>query len=276
MMRSSVVFIVWGVGVVALGAGCAGPAPAPKDLDGLAQFFFAHFHAVDDEGNPQDPSISDTELQDAITKLHKVIDGDALAEPSTGTLDNLTPATLATTPVKRDPQEGQGMFAADIVHCTLDQQRDNLLTTDQLSLYPEAYASYARAYDAGTPENFPTWTVTYTSSQNALVQNQFTAHVKTGLRTVPVTDHATHGEALVRAGFLPQPATFESEGSEFTFDFQVETYHERKPGEIVHFYAMWRYMRLGVLGDSYDQVFIDQTLQGMTDWDQKTDALCAQ
>ena len=73
-----------------------------------------------------------------------------------------------------------------------------------------------------------------------------------------------------------EPAVFETEGAEFTDDYQVETLTERAPGELLHFYAIWRYMRYGVLADSYDALMIDQTIQALIDWDAKTDELCAQ
>ena len=251
---------------------CAAPQEAPKDLNGLARFFFNQFKPAEGE----DPATSDIELQDAIGKVHKVLKGDELSsdEPMSGTLENLTQEEVDTAGLDVKPSKGQGMFIANIIHCSLSEMKDIILEPDQLELYPEAYAEYARDFDKDPPAYLPTWTVTYKSSENALVSNQFTASVETGLRTVPETEDAAHGDALVRAGFLPEPAEFESDGSEFSFDFQVETYHERKKGEIVHFYAMWRYMRLGILGDSYDEVFIDQTTQGMIDWDTKTDELC--
>jgi hypothetical protein len=260
--------------LVVLGAACAGPEAAPKDLNGLARFFFNKFKPAEGE----DPSTSDIELQDAIAKTHTVVKGDELSsdEPMQGTLENLTQEEVDTAGLELKASKGQGMFIANIIHCDLQELKDIVLTPDQLDLYPEAYAEYERDFDADVPDYLPTWTVTYTSAENALITNQFTANVKTGLRTVPATEDAEFGTALVRAGFVPEPATFEnpSDEVEFSFDFQVETYHERKKGEVVHFYGMWRYMKLGVLGDSYDQVFIEQTLGGMIDWDKKTDELC--
>jgi hypothetical protein len=268
-MRSRLRFAL----VVAFAAGslaCGGPQQAPKDLNGLARFFFNKFAPGDDVAT------SDQEIQDAFTKLHKVVKGEELSadKPDMGVLENLTQEEMDTAGMDRDPDEGQGMYITNIVHCDMDRMQEIIVDPDQLEMYPEAYAEYERDYDEDVPDYFPTWEVTYKSSENALITNQFTATIETGLRVVPKTDDADFGTVLVRAGWLPEPAEFENEGSEFTFDFQVETYHSRGDGEIVHFYAMWRYMKLGVLGDSYDQTFIDQTEQGMIDWDAKTDELC--
>jgi hypothetical protein len=252
-------------------AACAQPAPAPEDLDGLARFFFNRWTP------PEDVAISDSELADGVVKLHAALEG-KIDEPLKGLLADLTQEELDGVGLSdRDPKKPQGIYMADIVHCTLDQIEEILQNDDQLSLYPEAYASYARERDADPPPYHPTWTTTYTSSENALITNQFTARVKTGLRKVPDlgAQQSPFGRALVLRVVLPEPATFESDGSEFTDDFQIETFHERAPGELVHFYGMWRYMRLGILGDSNDGLFIDQTLNGMVDWDKKTDALCA-
>jgi hypothetical protein len=262
-----------GASFLLFATGCVAPEPAPADLDGLARFFFGGFEPED-----KDASLVDVELQDGFTKLHAILDGDDLAEARRGILANMTQAELDAVGMSaRNPDVPQGIYIANVIRCTLDRLESLVLEPDQLSLYPEAYASYERTFDADRPPSHPTWTLTYTSSENAIITNQFTATVKSGLRKIPATEDASFGRVLLRRGFLPSPATFEnpSDSVEFSHDFQVETYHERAPGEIVHFYGIWRYMKLGILGDSYDGVFIDQTLAGMIDWDKKTDALCA-
>lgn len=253
---------------------CAAPEPAPADLDGLARFAFARWLPVD-----EDPAVSDAELSDALAKIHDVLEGDTLAGPTKGTLGNLTQAEVDAVGLSdHDPNRPQGMYIANVLHCTLDQVEALTLEPDQLSLYPEAYTAYAREYEEGTPESHPRWLTTYTVAEHALMSNQFTATVHSGMRKVPDLgpELSRRGRGLVFRVHLPEPATFEFEGSEFTDDYQVETLTERAPGELVHFYAVWRYMRMGVLGDSYDGLFIDQTTQALIDWDAKTEALCAQ
>ena len=253
-----------------LAASCASPQPAPKDLDGLARFFFDRFDPKD-----EDPAISDQELQDAIVKLDDVINGSKITDPTKGTLANLTQDELDAVGLAGKPDKPQGMFITDVVKCDLDKLETIVLTPDQLSLYPEAYASYHRDMDKDAPAFLPTWTLTYKSSENALITNQFTAIEKSGLRKVP--DGAAVGPFIEGRVFMPKPAVFEDPNPsvEFSNDFQVELYYARKPGELVHFYGMWRYMHLGALGESYDALFIDQTTGGMIDWDKKTEALCA-
>lgn len=253
---------------------CVEPQPAPADLDGLARFAFQRWHPAD-----EDPAISDAELADALGKIHRALDGDALAEAQKGTLANLTQDELDAVGLsERDPGKPQGMYIADIVRCTLEQIEDITLEPDQLSLFPEAYAEYSREIIEGTPESHPRWLTTYKSAEHALMSNQFTATVQSGMRRVPDLgpELSPYGRGLVLRVYLPEPATFESEGAEFTDDYQVETLTERAPGELVHFYGLWRYMRYGVIADSYDSMMIDQTAQAMIDWDAKTDELCAQ
>jgi len=255
-------------------ASCVAPAPAPADLDGLARFAFARWLP---EG--EDQSVSDAELADALGKIHDVLGGDTLAEPQRGTLGNITQAELDAVGLSdRDPNKPQGMFMANVVHCSLDQIDALTLEPDQLSLYPDAYAAYSREMIEGTPESHPRWLTTYTSAEHALMANQLTATVQSGLRRVPDLgpEASPAGRGLVFRVYLPEPAVFETEGAEFTDDYQVETLTERAPGELVHFYAIWRYMRYGVLADSYDALMIDQTIQALIDWDAKTDELCAQ
>lgn len=259
---------------VFVAAGCAGPEAAPKDLDGLARFLYGNFDPAD-----QDPAVVDAELQDAFSKLHDVVEGDGLAEPKQGLLGKLTQAEVDSVGLSdHDPNVPQGIFIADVIHCPLDRLEEIILEPDQLSLYPEAYETYERVYDDERPEAIPTWTLTYKTSENPLITNQFTATVRSGLRKIAATEEARFGRALLRRGFLPKPAVFEepNDDVQFTHDFQFETYHERAPGEVVHVYGIWRYMKLGVLGDIYDDLFIDQTLSGMLDWDAKTESLCSQ
>src|SRR6478609_3944055 len=93
--------------VVAAVSGCAGPQPAPKDLDGLARFFFDHFDGT------TDASTSDAELQDAVSKLHDVLKGDSITDPQKGTLANITKAELTTVGLDdKNPDKPQGMFVA--------------------------------------------------------------------------------------------------------------------------------------------------------------------
>jgi hypothetical protein len=251
---------------------CAGPEEAPKELNALARFFFNKFKPED----PQNPGTSDVELQDAVNKLHDVLKADDLKldEPQLGTLENITQKEIDTVGMDVDPDKGQGMFMANIIKCSMDKMEDLWLDPDQMELYPETYSAYKRTMDEDTPDYLPTWTTEYTIAETPPLTNQFSAVVKTGLRTVPETEDAEHGEAFVSGAFMPEPAEFESDGSEFSFDFQIETVYSRGGGELVHFYAVWRYMKIGVFGDSYDDYIIDTTLSTMVDWDEDTEALC--
>ncbi len=250
--------------------GCLQPQEAPADLDGLARFFFDRFDPVD-----EDPAVSDIEMQDAISKLHDVLGGADLAnDHAKGTMGKMTTTELEV--VGRDdldPARAVGLTVSGIVHCSLDRLQEIILEPDQLSLYPEAYESYERTYDPNDREHIQTWQIDYRSSDD--VPNQFNAVVKSGIRFVPETEDAQFGRVLVRRGFFPERAVFDDdENAEFTHDFQIETYHERAPGEIVHFYGIWRWMKLGVL-DISQATLMNITLDGMADWDKKTDTLCA-
>ena len=245
-------------------AGCPGPQKAPEDLDGLARFLFDRFDPTD-----VDATTSDSELADAFTKLDVTVHGDAVTDPQKGVLANITQAELDTVGVTADPDVPQGIFIIDVVHCSVKRLKEIILEPDQLSLYTDAYAAYARTFDPDRPATLPTWSATYTSAENALFTNQFTTTVKSGMRVLP-------DDRLVTRVFMPAPATWESEGAQFTQDYQTEAFYPRKPGELVHFYAMWRYMSFGAVGDSRSGLFIDQTTSALVDWDTKTDALCAQ
>ena len=259
--------------ITAVAASCAAPQPAPEGLDDIAKFLFNRFSPVD-----EDIAVSDLELADAAVKLHAALDGDALAEAQKGTLAKITESELATVGLDGvlSPTRATGMFTAAIVKCELQQMKDIIMEPDQLSLYPEAYESYGREYDPVVDERLQTWTVSYRAAPE--VPNQYDATVKSGIRDVSadVLGDEGVGRLLVRRGFIPEPAVFdEGVDAEFTHDFQIESYHERAPGEIVHFYGIWRFMRFGII-DSSSGLMMDTTLNGMVDWDTKTDELCAQ
>lgn len=269
-MKSSLAFAV---ALTGLSMSCAAPQPAPEALDDIARFFWNRFAPAD-----EDAAVSDVELAEAAANVHKAIDGDALTEQK-GTLQKITETEIETVGLDVDtfrPTRATGMFTASIVHCSLDQMKDIIVEPDQLSLYPEAYETYSRDFDDVTDERIQTWTVHYRAAPE--VPNQYDATVKSGIRDVPADalSEGGVGRVLVRRGFLPEAATFDDGvDAEFTHDFQIETYHERAPGEIVHFYGIWRYMRFGII-DSSSGLMMDTTLNGMIDWDHKTDELCAQ
>jgi hypothetical protein len=270
--------LVW----MSLTTGCFSPAESPKDLDGLARFFFNRFAPKNDDGTDADPAVSDAELQDGVGRLHDVLDGDALTDPMKGTLADLTADELVTAGLPdANAKLPQGMFIADVVRCSLDELETIMRTDDQLSLYPEAYAAYARVNETDRPDYNPTWVSTFTSADNALLSNQFTAVTHSGLRKVPDVEAssgepARFGRFLTSRVVMPKPATFEqpSDSVAYDNDFQVEVFYPRADDELVHFYGMWRFMKLGVLGDSSSDLFIEQTTGGMIDWDTKTSALC--
>lgn len=259
---------VWALSLV----GCAEPVEAPDDLNGLTRFFFRTFEPADRE-----PALVDREIMEGVSKLHAALDAASLEELR-GTLDDITVDELTTVGMEdRDPSITQGLFIANIIRCPLDELERIVLEPDQLALYPDAYAEYRRTFDVDRPAHLPTWTITYTSPDNPLFSNQFTVTVRSGLRKVAETEGAAHGRVLLRRGFMPEPAVFEepSDAVGYAQDYQVELYYERAPAEIVHLYGIWRFMKLGALGDSTGDLLIDQTLSGMLDWDKKTDALCA-
>jgi len=266
----SLLALVASISVVTVITGCKSPEPAPADLDGLGRFFLTRFDPAE-----TDRAVTDTELQDAFAKLHDTLDGDNIVEAQSGLLAALTLEDLTALGLPNlDPSFIQGMFITTIIHCGIDALEAILLEPDQLSLYPEAYESYDRVLDADRPDYFPTWKTAYRSAELPIISNQYTANTHGGLRESAI-EGSRFEKTLLQRVVLPEPAVFDSEGSEFVADFQVESYHERAPGEVIHFYAMWRDMTFGVLGDSKSGFVIDQTLSGMLDWDAETDELCA-
>ena len=266
MMRHPLRLVLAPVALLSL-VGCLQPQEAPADLDGLARFFFDRFDPID-----EDPAVSDIEMADAFQKLHVVLDGDALTEHVKGTMGKLTATELALVGREDlDPERAVGLSVSGVIPCTLGKIEEILLNPDQLALYPEAYESYQRTFDPDERAHLRSWRNDYRSNDD--VPNQFNAVVNSGLRRVPAIEGAPSGslgKTLVRRGYFPERAVFDDdENAEFTHDFQVETYYERAPGEVVHWYGIWRWMRLGFL-DISQATLMNITLDGMADWDKKT------
>jgi hypothetical protein len=251
------------------------PVSAPKDVDGLSHFFVDNFEVGTDD-----------ELADGIVKLNAALKGSTMTDPIKNVIDTkLTLDEVAVIPeqVGKDPKLGQGMFIADVMPCTLDQVEAITLVADQKKQFPDLYDAYQRtfdgdvaAYTARTTHSI-NWHTEYTTSINLGIGGvTYTADTKAAMRRVPKIDDvkSPFGDVLFTRVYLPAPAKFTQDGSAFDVDYQTEAYYERKPGEVVHFYALWRHMKLGSIATSSDSIFIDTSLDNMVKLDTETAKLC--
>ncbi len=234
--------------------------PAPEDLDGLVHWLWAHY------GDEEDPG-----FEDALANLHTSVA--PLEEPLTGDLTSLTEEEHGGL-TGQDPSATRGLLLANPFPCTLETLEPILYALDQSTQYPDVYTTYDRTYTSDLDDftaretSHLSWEVTLTSE---LLNVAFTEQVVGGLRHIPETEG---GPALLTRTYIPVPAEFEAEGWTWNQDYQIEAWLEPEPGTIWHVYGLWREMDLGGLSMANDGV-ANTTLDGMSDWDGRTEELCA-
>ena len=283
-MRVASVVVVVVAAVSFPGCIFAAPAPAPEGLEDLSRFIWDRFEIKADT----DVALQDQELHAAFINLDKELQ--ALEVP----VDDDTPfkSVLADIEEERikdlEGMEGrsdrialaQGLVVANIVHCTLEQNENLTLSEKSAEIHGDIYETYEKEFDddiqpfddGDVDQIF--WRLSYRIGSPP-VGSPYAAQTRAGARRVKAIDDdvSPFGDLFITRVHLPEPAVFDGEGSEFDLDFQIETYHQREDGNLVHFYAMWRRMVLGPV-DSSQEVFINTSLDGMVDWDKETEVAC--
>lgn len=256
-------------------AACPPPLePAPKDIDGVAHWLWLHYEDADDAA-----------MADALEKVHRACRFSDFEASERGLLSDLSKQELAPVQMEEtDPERAQGMFLTNAFACELGTLERILYALDQGDKYTEAYDSYQRTYTSdleayqAREEPFITWDVTYEATP--LPAARYRATVKGGLRWVPVGDGETtpHGPYIVQRTWLPEPVDYlDTDANAFTLDFQLEVYYESSFGQIAHFYPLWRHMAFNGIGVSTDDESVQSmVLDGLLDWDTRTEELCAQ
>lgn len=252
---------------------CKNVEPAPEGLDDLAHYFWDHF----DDG--------DTEALNAgVVNLHAAIDGDTRSDITDGSISNLSVDQLAIVGMEQeDPSDAYGIFIANLIEgCDLEQIEFLTYAENQDELHPDTYVDYGREYTSdidaylAREEEQLTWLTTYEVSGFA---SDYIASLDGWLRYLPEVDAETtpHGPVLVSRGVLTEPAYFSGSDERALFqDYQLEVYYERAPGEILHFYVIWRDMVPLANQDFSSESTQRLVLDGLADWDEDSEAWCAE
>ena len=255
---------------LATACACAPRVEAPNDLEGLARFFWA-----------QGLEVSDADLDDAVGNTHAVL-SDLLTDGAAkvGSLSRLDREDLETVGLadKNDPSGAPGLFLANRFLCDIDILDDVLASLRQTELHPGVYDAYERTYrddDEGwlaADTGILTWDTEYAATPTA---TQYRATSRSRIRKVP-RGAASVGPSLVQQTWLLDPATFDGSPDDHVFDqdYQAELYYQGDDSEVWHLYGLWRFMQLGIVS-SYDDAFINFQLDGMIQWDEQTEAVCA-
>jgi hypothetical protein len=271
-----------GVVVTALigtGSGCAA-TEAPAGLDDLSRFLFDRFQPA--EG--LEAAAQESEIRDAVTKLADEFAGQdvALDAPFTGTLKDLERANVADLEGvgsrADDIELAQGFALANLTNCGIQQEVNLVMSNRAMEIHPDVYERFDKAFEGDTAAfkngdvDFMTWETTYKILPPP-VGSPWAATIRAGGRRIRGVEGDAIGDIFMTRVHMPEPAQFDSEGSSFDLDFQVEVYFEDGDGAIKHFYGMWRRMVLGPV-DSSSELFIGQTLSGFVEFENRVDAAC--
>ncbi|MEW5850525.1 MAG: hypothetical protein AB2A00_17195 [Myxococcota bacterium] len=248
--------------------GCVSTDPIPDEQNALMRWLWANYDGA-----------TDAQLHEAITRLHRLFDGDNLTRNVSGTLDDLTSSDLNTVNMSnRDPGPATGLLLVDALDCTVEHL-DRITTYDnQIELYPGVYDSYERTYlqskDDYLARRSPlvSWNLATTGT---LLQSAYRMKYAGGNRLIPAAEgSAAIGPILFTRSFLREPADFDDDTRAMDQDWQVEVYYERAPGKVIHLWGDWRQVKMGSLTND-DEVVLEVMLSNMEDWDEQTRQLCA-
>lgn len=249
--------------------GCRGVDPAPTSIDELAHFLWRQ---------SQDGTAEDRHA--GIENLHDALGGDVVEDAIDGTI---TPLTLDEVALvgndDEDPSLAQGVYMAKLIRCEMDTFETIVSHPDQERLYTDLYDAYERTY----VEDRDAWLagslddlhlkVEYTGSA---IGATYDAVSDARLQRIPPVEDGRFERMVFYRSFFPDPAVFEGDSDkDFRQDYQMELYWERAPGEILHFYGMWREADWGGGFTSNDPPIQRLLLNALADFDDTTDQLCA-
>jgi hypothetical protein len=252
--------------------GCKNVDPAPENLDELAHYYWDHFDDADDDA-----------VAGGVLNLHAAIQGSTREDVSDGSISNLTVDQLVLIGMEsEDPSDAYGVYIANLIEgCSLEEIEFLTYAANQDELHPGTYVTYDREYgeDIDTylarEEDVLTWVTTYEVSGFA---SDYIAQLDGWLRYVPALDPETspYGPMLLSRGVLKDPAYFSGSDERALFqDYQLEVFYERAPGEILHFYVIWRDMVPLANQDFSSESTQRLVLDGLAEWDADSEAYCA-
>ena len=252
-------------------AGCRQLEPAPKELDRLFPWFFSQV----DQAEPE-------QLAEGFRNLYAAADPGSLDGPIDGTLTRLHVDDLGTALVDAPKLDrAAGVYMLRPLRCGMQQLQRVLTHGAQDELYPDAYDTYSRTFTSDASAfsqgetDLITWNVEYSAT---ILGKSYTSTVLGALRRVPVLDaqQSPHGETVVARAYIPEPASFEKDGTSLNQDYQIEMYVPMGEVEILHAYGIWREADFGAGIDSEDEGTQRLLLNNLAKWDEETEALCAQ
>jgi len=251
--------------VLLLLTACKAVDPAPAGFDELVHTSFW----LQADG-------TDAELAETLDELHEVIDGDKLEEGFDGSLASLPRDHAELVGIHdRDPADATGIFMARPLACDLDRLAEVVTSTGQMETHPGVYDSYQRTF-LGSRDDFLAGSIDRlewdTSYETTIVGISYGVDVRGGIRRL--TEGSDRVPALVTRLHMPEPADFDNDKKSLEQDYQLEWFWERKPGELLHIYAVWRQVDFGAGLTDDDEGIQRILLNNMDDWDDEIEAAC--
>lgn len=254
--------------VAALLTGC-GVDPAPKDLQRLSKWFWVHYDDASDE-----------ELADGIIKLNAATRAATTDEPIKGTVARLGKSDLEVVGLSaKEPSRARGYVVVTEFPCKLAQLEKIVIALNQDELHPKTYKKYKREYTSDFDKYMARdasqlkWKTELTTDPT--FGAPATESLLGGSRFVRSIDSDTtpYGAFLISRTWLPTPAKFSEDGYALNQDYQIETWHERKPGRILHMFTVWRQGSFSGLDTEMD-TFGNLMMNAFVDWDERVAELC--
>lgn len=251
--------------------GCRNIDPAPVELDELLHYLWTQVDEGDDET-----------LAEGIRNLDAAIGAKAIEDVEDGTITHLSKEEAALVGISdRNPADAPGVYLTNRYLCTRPDLEAILAYEDQAVIYTGVYDAYSREYTSSKADFLDesadrlTWDLEYTST---ILGATYTAKSKGMLRRVPDLgrEETPWGPVVFARTYMPKPAVFDTDKKSQEQDYQLEMYWERDKGEIIHVYGLWRQADFGSGFTSEDEAVQRILLNNLADWDDTTEALCAE
>ncbi|MCB9745527.1 MAG: hypothetical protein H6740_23310 [Alphaproteobacteria bacterium] len=243
---------------------CKAPDPAPTEVEGLSHYLLERY---DDEAPDA--------LLDAADNLAAWYSAEVGEGDLGGTLGDLSREALDTMdmPPEVDPSEVIGIFHVTPQACAMDDVVAIFLNAHQDELFGGSYVAYERAF-RGDVACFPpmdceraTWDVDITSEFALGIQMRYP--LISGVRWASDGERAP---VMLSRTHMPEPADAD-DPAYFDQSYQIEVLVPRGD-DVLHLYALWNAGGVDGLDPEAD-FWKDQYLQGLIDYNQRIDELCA-
>ncbi|MBI5608643.1 MAG: hypothetical protein HY902_07160 [Deltaproteobacteria bacterium] len=240
-------------------AGCAAD-DAPEAITNATFWLWRNYDTATDE-----------RLAEAIIALNGSVTPVSADEPMKvliGGLNSADVKLVGRTDV--DASQAVGMLVVTEFACKLSQIEKIHTAAEQDSLHPGSYKAYKRTF-VGSRDDFLAGKVGKLDWNTELTSDYATESLAGSARHVPDfgKEKSPFGAALVSRTFLTKPAS----GTEWPQDYQIEAYYERKPGRMVHMFAVWRQATFS--GLSSDSSILQKIqMNGFVDWDKAIETAC--